>query len=229
MYSSKKVYEYLNSFFNGKVIETYHSELNPELEVTYINGRYQLDCGSVNYSFGPLHDAFRKYLRRDPPRLDARSSILILGFGAGSAASILRDECNVNNRIVGVEIDPVVIKVAREHFYLDKLNNVEIVINDAYSYVETNIEKHELILIDLYVDDKIPPKFETPEFISLVSKRLVKGGKVVFNKLVSRNGEQKSFHVLMNTFQNVFDSMEVVKVHVNMDSPNCFITGIINI
>lgn len=228
MYSSKKVYEYLNSFFNEKVIETFHSELNPELEVTYINGRYQLDCGSVNYSFGPLHDAFRKYLKRDPPRLDDRSSVLILGFGAGSAATILRHEHNIENRIVGVEIDPAVIEAGRKHFYLDKISNIEIVINDAYSFIEQNIEKHELILIDLYVDDKIPPKFETPEFISLVSKRLVLGGKVVFNKLVPKNGEHQSFHNLINTFQNTFDSMEVVKVNVNIDSPNCFITGVIN-
>jgi predicted membrane-bound spermidine synthase len=228
MYSSRKVYDYLNSFFNEKVIETFRSEFNPELEVTYINGRYQLDCGNVNYSFGPLHDAFRKYFRRDPPKLDKRSSILILGFGAGSAASILREEHDVQNRIVGVEIDPAVLEAARKHFYLDKFSNIEIVTSDAFSYLESNLEKHELIVIDLYLDDKIPPKFETAEFINLAAKHLVIGGKLVFNKLVLKKGDEQSLHALINIFQNTFDTMEVVKVNVSMESPNCFITGIIN-
>lgn len=228
MHSGKKsVYEYFNSFFSENIIETFNSYHNPTLEVTYINGRYQLNAGSVNYSYGPLHDAFRKYFKKDPPELKEDDRILILGLGAGSAASILRYELHLANSITGVEIDPMVIEAGRKYFDIDKIPLLEIVVEDAYDYVQKCHQKYDLIIIDLYIDDKVPDKFQSLDFIFRLSNCLHKGGKVVINKLIPK-GQPDQAYTLMNHFQTVFDTMVMFEIYINKNTPNCFITGRLN-
>lgn len=228
MHRGSKTYEYLNSFFKEQIIETYHSEYNPELEVAFVNGRYQLNAGKVNYSFGPLHDAFRKYFRKDPPSLRDDSEVLILGLGAGSVASILRNELQLNNPVTGVEIDPMVIEAARKHFALGKIPRLNVVIRDAYDYMADCMNKYDLIVIDLYVDDQVPAKFQTPQFITMVAGCLKPGGKLVFNKLQCTTGNQPDVETLTDYFKTVFNTVEVITVYINKLNPNYFITGKIN-
>ncbi len=226
MKHSNRISEYLNSFFKEKVIDTFDSEVNPLLEVALINGRYQLNAGSVNYSFGPLHDAFRRYFKKDPPVLHANSNVLLLGLGAGSVANIIRNELEHDCLITGVDIDPAVIEAAREHFALDKLTGLKVVISDAYAFAIECKEKYDLIVVDIYIDDKVPLKFETLKFVRILSKLLKPGGKVVFNKLQTSLADESGVLMLTRYFQTIFEKTEVVKILVNKDTPNCFITGV---
>lgn len=222
---SGKITEYLNSFFKEQIIETFTSDINPPLEVALINGRYQLNAGSVNYSFGPLHDAFRKYFVKDPPLVNKDSEVLILGLGAGSVARILRDELNIDTQIIGVEVDKEVINAARKHFSLDSVKDLQVILDDAFSYLEKIIESYDLIIVDLYIDDLVPPKFESAEFIQMVANHLKINGKVVFNKLHQVNTDDVAIKVLKKYFDAAFEETEIVKVIVNKRCPNYFITG----
>lgn len=220
-----KVKDYLNSFFKEKIIEIFESDINPPLEVSLINGRYQLNAGSVNYSFGPLHDAFRKYFVKDPPLLNEKSEVLILGLGAGSVVHILRNELNLISPITGVEIDKVVINAARKHFSLDSIKDLKVIIDDALLYLQTSDDSYDFIVIDIYIDDLVPPKFETLEFIHLLANHITADGKVVFNKLHQINYDDASIRILKKYFEKVFDQTEIIKVSVNKQNPNYFITG----
>jgi spermidine synthase len=226
MKHSNKISEYLNSFFKEKVIDTFDSEVNPLLEVALINGRYQLNAGSVNYSFGPLHDAFRRYFKKDPPSINAGSKVLLLGLGAGSVANIIRNELELDCPITGVDIDPAVIEAARKHFALDKLSGLRVVISDAYAFAIECKETYDFIVLDIYIDDKVPVKFETLKFVRMLSKLLKPGGKVVFNKLQTSLADESGVLMLTRYFQTIFEKTEVVKILVNKDTPNCFITGV---
>lgn len=227
MRRGNKVTEYFNSFFREQVIEMLPSKINPHLEVALINGRYQLNAGNVNYSFGPLHDAFRKYFRQDPPDLISDSEVLILGFGAGSVASILRDELNIQCPITGVEADEAVIQLARTHFSLNRHSNLNIVIYDAFDYVANSTQSFDLIVVDIYIDDQVPAKFETRAFLSALSKMLKPGGKVVFNKLQPVNAGETASDALVKVFETVFEKTRVFNIRINKDSPNYFIVGLI--
>ncbi len=226
MSQGKKISEYLNSFFKEKVIETFDSEVNPLLEVALINGRYQLNAGSVNYSFGPLHDAFRRYFKKDQPIINSDSEVLLLGLGAGSVANIIRNELELDCPITGVDIDPAVIEAARKHFALDKLSGLRVVISDAYAFAIECKEAYDFIVFDIYIDDKVPVKFETLKFVRMLSKLLKPGGKVVFNKLQTSLADESGVLMLTRYFQTIFEKTEVVKILVNKDTPNCFITGV---
>ncbi|MGE5382287.1 MAG: spermidine synthase [Omnitrophica WOR_2 bacterium] len=227
MKKGSKITDYLNSFFTEKVIDIFNSDINPQLEVAIINGRYQLNAGSVNYSFGPLHDAFRKYFSKDQPSLNDDSQVLILGLGAGSVANIIRNELEYKCQITGVEIDTAVVEAARKHFALDKVTNLNVIIDDAYDFVENSTDKYDLIIVDLYIEDKVPLKFESFQFIQNLRRLLYKEGKVVFNKLKQAGKEEMQIEVLTKYFQTIFEKTDIVKVTVNKNCPNYFLTGIV--
>lgn len=230
MSREKKIKQIFSSYFNEQVIDTFHSEINPLIEVALINGVYQLNAGSVNYSFGPLHEAFRKYFRKDPPTLDNDSKVLLLGLGGGSIVRILRQELEILCSITGVEVDIAVITAARKHFSLDKVAGLKVILADAYEYMEQCTETFDFIAVDIYIDDKVPAQFETIAFIQNLARCLNPGGKVVFNKLQPIEEDEieeevTAVQALVNNFERTFDTTEIVKVVVNKKCPNCFITG----
>jgi SAM-dependent methyltransferase len=182
------------SYLAKQILVTRSTPHNPVLEVVLANGRCVLNGRTVNYSFGSLHrvfeDAFSKiHLRRKRLR-----DVLLLGCGAGSVVQILRGTYSSDCAITAVEIDPVVIELAREHFLLDRVPGLEIVCADAREYVKrlssisesdraTARKEFDLVVVDLFVDDQVPAPFRTREFLEHVHRLLRPGGWLVFNAI----------------------------------------------
>ncbi|MBW6490553.1 MAG: hypothetical protein K0B15_05085 [Lentimicrobium sp.] len=221
-----KAFRYLSSFTSEQSVGWYKSNFGPDIEVCLINGRYQINAGSVNYSFGPLHDAFRRYFHIDPPESGTHNPVLILGFGGGSVANILRKELNLPNPITGVEIDEMIIKAGFEHFDTDKLRDLNLIIDDAYDYVFNCKLSYKLIVVDIYIDDQVPEKFETEEFIAQVSRCLQSGGKLVFNKLIDDLDGESDVKKLEDIFSVFLSEVKTYRIPINKKSPNIMITGI---
>jgi len=76
-------------------------------------------------------------------------SVLLLGLGAGSTARVAR-ALAPGARIVGVEIDPEVVALARRHFELDRLG-VEVVQADAAAFLARSRERFDAVLDDVFV------------------------------------------------------------------------------
>lgn len=226
MSNLKDTWQYISSFGNEQPIAHYQSKIGPDIEVSLINGRYQLNAGRVNYSYGPLHDAFRRYFTLDPPMSGENFPVLILGFGGGSIATILRNELEMPNPITGVDLDEMVIKAGKEHFDLEKLPDVNIFIDDALEFIEKCRQKFSLIAVDIYINDKVPEKFMQAGFIAEISRCLVPDGKLVFNKLVSDKDDQTELEELESIFKNHFKEVKTFKVPVNKFSPNMMVTGV---
>ena len=73
-----------------------------------------------------------------------RRSVLLLGLGGGSAARVAR-ALAPRARIVGVEIDPSVVRLARRWFDLDALG-IEVVVEDARAYLEKCPRRFDAVL-----------------------------------------------------------------------------------
>ena len=73
---------------------------------------------------------------------------LILGLGAGTVAHLLTRRFGAVP-IVAVDDDPETVEIARRDFGLE-LDNLGIVIGDAFDYVESAQDQFDLILVDLY-------------------------------------------------------------------------------
>jgi spermidine synthase len=169
------------SYFVKRILASRSTPHNPLLEVVYVNGRCVLNARNVNYSFGSLHRVFEEAFAK--LRLEERRlrDVLLLGCGAGSVVQILRAKYSRDCAITAVEIDPVVIELAREHFLIDRVPELEIVCMDAAEYVAASPGAYDLVVIDLFVDDRVPEQFRTPGFVKRVGKLLRPGGLLVHN------------------------------------------------
>jgi spermidine synthase len=142
----------LFSYFIPINIYKKNSAVSKTLEVTWNNGELVLDSKSTNYSYGSLQRILRKGLKYIGfERIRNFEKILVLGVAGGSVIKTLVDEIKFKGNITGVEIDTNVIDIANRYFELDKIQNLEIVIDDAFEFVLKTKLKYDLIIIDIFV------------------------------------------------------------------------------
>jgi len=107
------------------------------------------------------------------------SRALILGLGGGTIALLLMRRFG-SIPIVGVEIEPQVIRLARSAFGLD-LPNVEILEGDALQYVLQAEGRFDYVAVDLFAGDVIPSEIFAKPFLRAVRRLLNPGGLAAFN------------------------------------------------
>ncbi|WP_026451645.1 spermidine synthase [Aequorivita capsosiphonis] len=209
---SKKFLSYI-----WPITRRFSSEVNGTLEVTYVNGKKILDTENANYSYGSL----QKILEIGLTKVDLKSveNLLILGMGGGSVIKSLRETFEYQENIVTVEIDPEIIKLAKDEFGISTSENLQIIQEDAFEYVKTSDlsagaeERFQLIIIDLFIDINVPPIFYEKEFCDNVSSLLQKNGFIIFN--VGLNLEKKSniVETIISNFGNGFQFEILSKVN----------------
>jgi spermidine synthase len=117
-----------------------------------------------------------------PP--ERQCSVLLLGLGGGSAARVVR-ALAPQAQIVGVELDPEVVRVARRHLDLDQLG-IEVVIGDARDFLESEQRRFDVVLEDVFVgvgDDVYKPEWLPWPGHELAARRVAPGGLLVSNTL----------------------------------------------
>ena len=178
------MFKRLISFFVPVNIYKKNSAISKKLEVTYNNGQLVLDSKNTNYSFGSLQRILRKGLSYiGYERIREFNNVLVLGVAAGSVIKTLADEINFKGKITGVEIDPAAIEIANKYFGLDKIHNLEIVIDDAFEFVLKTKEKYDLIIIDIFQDTEMPNFLFEDFFINRINFLLNVNGFILFNTM----------------------------------------------
>jgi spermidine synthase len=131
---------------------------------------------------GSVWDALAAGLLALP--LARRRSVLLLGLGGGSAARVVR-ALAPRARIVAVEIDREVVRLARRFFGLDALG-VEVRIADARDALARGRGRFDAVLEDVFVGSGRavvkPPGFPEPA-LARAARRLAPGGVLVSNAL----------------------------------------------
>lgn len=164
------------------LIERKQGDLNHELSVYLEGGSMKLYSEETNYSFGKLHKVFQLAIDHLDRLPDEDSEILILGFGAGSIANILRQERKLSNPIIGIEKDAVVLDFF-EKYFRGELSDCEVIHADAIEYLERCDTRFNLILIDLFIDREVPQCFLEDAFLRTLQNRLGKEGQILFNTM----------------------------------------------
>ena len=155
------------------------------IEVTWANGELVLDSENTNYSYGSLQRILRYGLRDIKyENILKMENILLLGVAGGSVIKTLVDEVNYKGKITGVEIDPDMIQIANQYFNLDKISQLEIIIEDAFEFVLKNSQKYDLIIIDVFEDTHMPNFLFESFFINKVFSLLKEKGFVLFNTMI---------------------------------------------
>ncbi len=113
--------------------------------------------------------------------------VLVLGFGAGTVGRVLEGALpdGTELELVGVEIDPAVVALGREHFGLRADSAGRRTVHDdadarfALRALEGSFEQ---VVLDAYANQvEIPPHLATAEFFGEVRERLVSGGWLIAN------------------------------------------------
>ncbi|MWB96275.1 methyltransferase domain-containing protein [Flavobacterium sp. GA093] len=155
------------------------------IEVTWANGELVLDSENTNYSYGSLQRILRYGLRNiGYQNILDMNHILLLGVAGGSVVKTLVDEVEFKGKITGVEIDSEMIKVANQFFNLNKINQLEVVIEDAFEFVLKTKEQYDLIIIDIFEDIKMPNFLFESFFSNRVCSLLKNQGFILFNTMI---------------------------------------------
>jgi len=201
----------LRSFVFPVIVDRRQSRHNPYLEVTLTRGKLMLNTALANYSYGGLHRVFQIAFNKIGLAGLPVKNILILGFGGGSVATILRDELKIDAPITGVEQDYTVIQIAREFFDIDRLHTLNLVAEDAMHFMQHCGNSYDLIAIDLYQDVSVPAEFESDEFLQHVFRCTMTGGLVLFNKVAATRKLYAEFLQLEKKLEAIFGNVRSIK------------------
>lgn len=102
-------------------------------------------------------------------------------MGGGSVVDSLRNKLEYDGPIIGIEIDLVVIDIAKKEFNIHNDPKVQIVQADASEYVAETRDKFDLIVVDIFIDDIVPEEFYLPTFWNNIESITSDNGFVLFN------------------------------------------------
>lgn len=195
------------------ILET-KSPISGEIKIVEQLGKYRLHVGEMLQSGGILEGVWKKALSsvKHP-----RSNILILGLGGGTVARLAAVKWP-GVKIIGVEIDPIIIKLGKKFFGLNEIPGLEIVIDDADDWVKQAMKERtrfDLIIVDVYLKDEIPQECKTPAFLNRIKRLLSKNGVAIFNQLLVKK-KKKEAEKATEDLKKLFPQVELVKTSTNL-------------
>jgi spermidine synthase len=182
-------------------IESHPSRINPHLYVCLRNGRYQLCTDLAIYSYEDLYQNFSRAFQRIDFETFPVRDVLLLGLGLGSVPLILEKYYDRSFHFTCVEIDSHVIELASRYALPRIRNSVEIVEGDALSFLESTEMTFDMAVMDIFIGDYVPEKFNGPEFLRLIRKTLRNDGIFLFNRLSQKKSDIRDSRAY---FEDVF-------------------------
>lgn len=206
----------LQKFLRGHlVLEKIESGINGSIEIREdIFGRRSLVVGGLSQSGHLVEKLWEKPISHLRLTLD---DCLLLGLGAGSAAKVIHN-LFPKAKMTGVEIDPMIIKMGKKYFDLSTVKNLEIKIADAIFMITSSralFTNYDLILVDLYLGDKVPAKASTEEFIKSVKNLLSPSGIAIFNRL-NYGQKKKEAEEFKTKLKKVFPKVKPLRISANI-------------
>ncbi len=183
-----------------------------KLEVRWENGRKVLNSANGNQSFGALHRVWQQTLAQVDLRSNPPRSVLMLGLGAGSAPTILREELGIVCPITAVELDPVVVRLARSHFQLDRFTDLHVIEGDATIQIHALRDRYDLVLVDLFDDLDLARGVDSRSFLHGLRDRCSDTGKVCFNTVAYDEASDRRCQAVHDHALRVFHGVEELRL-----------------
>ncbi|MCJ8318713.1 MAG: fused MFS/spermidine synthase [Colwellia sp.] len=134
--------------------------------------------------------------------------ILIIGLGGGTMSNTLH-QLFPKSRIDNVEIDPSVVKVARQYFGFFENENVKTYTQDGRIFIKRALlkkQKYDWIILDAFNGEYIPEHLLTQEFLTEAKQLLSTNGVLTSNTFSSSTlyaHESATYQSVYNEFFNV--------------------------
>jgi spermidine synthase len=149
--------------------------------------------------------------------------VLMMGLGGGSSQRSFQ-HYYTNVLVETVELDPMVVKVAKEFFHVKETPQHKIHVADGRVFLKRTTATFDAIMMDAYSTSRygssLPPHLTTKEFFTLASERLSTNGVLAYNVIGQLQGWRADtmgalYRTMKEVFPNVYlfpanDSMNVV-------------------
>ncbi|MDG1750381.1 MAG: fused MFS/spermidine synthase [Thalassotalea sp.] len=138
----------------------------------------------------------------------APESILIIGLGGGTMSNSLH-QLYPQATIENIEIDPAVIKVARQYFGFFENDKITSKVQDGRIFVKRAAmkkQKYDWIILDAFNGDYIPEHLLTKEFLEETKSLLTKDGVLSANTFSVSDlyaHESATYKAVFGDFYNV--------------------------
>ena len=160
-------------------------------------------------------------------RPDAKK-VCLIGLGGGYIPTVFRMHLP-QVQLRTVEVDPLVEKLAKQHFKFTLAAGQTLSIDDGRQFLKKGPDRYDQIWLDAFNSDYIPAHMTTKEFLQLVKSRLNEGGIVIQNLF----GGNSLYEAQIATIQTVFAKVFVFEgqrtgsiIIVASDRPACEPAGL---
>jgi spermidine synthase len=194
--SGKVVYEKISDYHNIYITEDYENRYL-RFDTSWQSGMSLRDPEKASFVYTDYFQLAWIF----HPKIQ---SVLFLGLGGGSSPKkFYTDFPEVS--ITAVEIDPVVVEVAEQYFHIPKDERLLVVIDDGRNYLEKTEKLYDLIVLDAFIDQTVPPHLTTKECFQVIFKHLGSEGVFAFNIIGDLSGRYShSLRSVYKTFSSVF-------------------------
>jgi spermidine synthase len=147
---------------------------------------------------------------------------LFIGLGGGTGPKSFL-ETYPNMQIDVVEIDPVVVRVAKEYFYLPEDKRLRVHEMDGRVFLQRARGRYDVIIMDAYASGPygayLPYHMATVEFFDIVRQKLNNGGFLVYNAIGTFGGMNDNVvRPLLATLRGSFEAVYTFKAKSSVNT-----------
>ncbi len=135
--------------------------------------------------------------------------MLVVGLGGGVVPGFLHRRLPRLD-IDAVELDPVVVEVARSHFGFRDDALMRAYVGDGRRFVEESRARYDVVLLDAFGADSVPYALATREFLEAARRIVAPGGVVVGN--VWGRSMNALYDSMLATYRAVFDEVWLLEL-----------------
>lgn len=155
------------------------SEINGPITCVRLLGQWSVAAGGIGQADDYLNGLWKAAFLRLPPNLSVRR-ILMLGFGPGETLKMYAKRFPKASLTV-VEIDPVMVDLARRFGHLNGKLIPEIIIADAAEVLPRLQGQYDLIVLDMFIGNNVGAPTYQEAFIQNVLQLLRPHGAILMN------------------------------------------------
>lgn len=181
------------SFAFPILIEKTKSEKNTNLKLYLSKGILQLESGLALYSSGANYKPFVLGFNSIRNHISAIENALFLGAGLGSALAILNEKYQHFPQSILVDYDKEIIRLSNQYQFLSNKNNSKWIATDAQSFLQKNIDKFDLIALDIFQDMQHDTAIGNTIFLELLSNTLNPAGHLIINTIFFNTKEMEKY------------------------------------
>lgn len=206
-----KIFKNLSKFFYEK--EVYFSPKNGKIVLKKFLGTLELFSNGFLQSGPYVTNLWRKVFKKISKNFQPKI-VLWLGLGGGGG---VKESLKFfkKAKVIAIDYDPVMIDIAQK-FFLKKvsLDRCQILLADAFEFVQFFQKPVDLILVDLFLGTKPSPILKSEVFLENLKRLLKKEGYLVVNFFRHQKEFSKYFEKYFGLLQNIsfwFNKISIYK------------------